>query len=412
MKSIIKKTHKALKIATIASIVSATLVATPIVYANIKYADYNSNAEINEIAQMLDCDTDYLKTYFNQYCRMEHNGDEPIYVYIDDDYTQDEKQAVKQSLERIFGIIGIINSKYKYKIVDYGEFNSIKGKTKIKYTLKHDKQFVVDDAMAQVEHNNNLLSLLTNKKLMNNFVIRIDREQIAKSPFENQLDKSLDHELAHAFSLKDSYYIHNREAVWDNSLNNTYMHYITEQNIGMFTPNDIKCWISVYADSKQKAEDLLPFLNEYTENYYDVYSKQCLKKCEKLNDFNLRNFEFESIIEIKYENGEKHGYKYNLIVENGKYKFLIYDKNTLSLMDDCSGEALYLNGVVVLKELKLTKGLMPNNIYYSFEEGVTQDLIVGCFKDGFKGKTIAIYDLQTDLNYFGDILELEKTIEQ
>ena len=159
--SIIKKVKTGLKMAAVALIGAATVAAGAVVYANYEYSDYASNATINNIAELIDCDKSNLITINGEYVRMEHNGDEPIYVCIDDEYTETERTAVEKSLNNFFGIIGKINSKYRYKIIKKDEFDSIKNKTKIYYTLKNDN-YIVDKALGEMRIETSLLSLLTN----------------------------------------------------------------------------------------------------------------------------------------------------------------------------------------------------------------------------------------------------------
>ena len=367
MKPIIKKVKNTLKIATASLLIAGTLTVGTAIVVGSKYDDYMSTEEINEVIELLDCDDDYLRQNNGDYYRMEHNGDEPIYVFIDDRYTEEEKVAVQKSLDTIFGIVGTINNKYKYKIVNESEFNSKIGKTKIFYTLKDDVEMEVDNALAQIHSEFNMLNRLTEKKLMNNFTVRIDREKINNSSVENQLYLSMLHEGGHAFSCKDIYDIVNKKAVYNKNACNTFMNPEVANTIGMFTPNDIKCWISVYSESVEDAKNLQPYLEEYTEKYYDEYTKKCFEKVHKLSNFNEKEFVLESELTQNMQDGTVYSYLYNVTVSNGEYKFKILDNKTGKILENCSGEVEYINGVAVLREVRLKKGFQPYSEINSYK---------------------------------------------
>ena len=92
MKPIIKKIKNGLKILTINLLMVGTILSTTSC-SNPSFENFNSDDDIISIAEKLDCDISYLKEYRDNYVRMQHNGDEPIYVCFDADLTEKEKES-------------------------------------------------------------------------------------------------------------------------------------------------------------------------------------------------------------------------------------------------------------------------------------------------------------------------------
>lgn len=411
MKIIVKKVKKALKFAAIGAVISTTLLAGAVGYSNAKFASYTSNEVVEDNLEYLNCDTDYLKTYKNQYKRMQHNGDNPIYVFIDENYTEQEKLAVQKSLDKVFGILGTINSKYRYKIVDQEEYSKHKNETRITYTLKNE-EYAVDGALAQVKSGDNLLTRLTDKKLMNNFIISIDREAIYSTGKENELDLALDHELGHAVCFEDTYEVENREAVFKKNQANTFMNPHYDDVFKTFTPNDVKCWIALYAESKEEVQKLNDgFLKEYEDKYYNEILNDCFIKQKKESDLTIENFKLESLLTVNEIDGSQHGYIYEIVIEGKDYTFAIYDKDTNKMLDICRGAVYNINGVKILQNVELKHGFRPMCKDERLEKGLTQDVVVANFTGGYNGKTTCFYDQFSNWTSFGDVYDLEKTIE-
>ena len=119
----------------IAIIAIGIVLSTGLTSCNFSQQEYVSQEEIIETADLLDCDTGYLMKHNDDFVRMKHNDGEPIYICFDEQYPKDLKEKAKQSLDYIFGIVGKINSKYRYEIVDKAKFDSKLNKTKIFYTF-------------------------------------------------------------------------------------------------------------------------------------------------------------------------------------------------------------------------------------------------------------------------------------
>ena len=411
MKTILKNIKSGLIMAISGALVATTLFGGGLVlYTSIETNSYASSSTIDEIANYLNCDTSYIKQVDGGYARMQHNNDNPIYVYIEDEFTEEEKLVVYKSLDKVFGIISKINPRYRYQIVDKQEYDKRTNETRIRYVIKHDG-YLLEDSLGEISSEHNLINKLTNKKLMNDYVISINRQAIAKAENPNELEYTLDHELGHAFSLADVYQIENGKAYYSKMQENTYMNNAVINKIAMFTPNDIKCWISVYAGSLQRAKELDEFLNEYTKNYYNEYTKKCIDKAVKLNDIYEEDFKFLSELTVVDEN-KSYGYVYEIEIKDNNYTFSILDKDTKALLDVSTGFVYSINGVKVLQGVNLKKGLRPNCKQEVIIDGVIKDIIIGDFSGGYKNKTTCFYDLQNNWKVFGDTYEIEKNMEQ
>ena len=98
------------------------------------FKNYSTSDELSDYCESLECDTSYILKANNELLRMKHNNGEPIYVYIDEDISDLEKKYIKQSLDKMFGIVGSINNKYHYEIVNKSKYDSQLNKTRIYYT--------------------------------------------------------------------------------------------------------------------------------------------------------------------------------------------------------------------------------------------------------------------------------------
>lgn len=370
------KSERGLKITIVLLLVSLIVfLGGFVIYVSVKFANYAYDEEIETIAKYLDCDLGYIKKENNHYVRMEHNGNEPIYVCFDEYFTIEEKETAIESLDYVFGIVGKINNNYKYKIVETEEFNSKFAKTKIYYSIGStkyvdgNKNLVVD---GYITSSNNILSVLMSKPTMNNFTININTDIIKGR--KNQLKYTLTHELLHAFGFDDVYNF-NGFSTTTKYYGNTYIN--SSFKAEMLTPNDVKCLISLYANRNSNKEEVQSLLTAYTDLYYDNFSNNCINKCGKVKDFDDQDFAFKSEIKINDTTSGVTGYIYESVINDAKYEFNILNRATNELLDSCSGKVLYKNGVAILRDVNLKLGLRPCSETESYSGGFVQDFVVG-----------------------------------
>lgn len=408
MKPIIKKIKNGLKILTINLLMVGTILSTTSC-SNPAFENFNSDDDIVSISEKMDCDISYLKQHRGNYVRMQHNEDEPIYVYLDSVLTEDEKQSAIRALDYVFGIVGRINSKYRYEIVDKAEFDSKINKTKIDFSLGKMVSFEYGGeehyAQAHIDSRVSALSGLTDQPGMKRFSIRIDRDELADQTQESK-DYTNIHELLHGFGKSDVYFIEALSNV-DRLYGNTIMNSDEGAKFKYLTPNDVKCLILLYAEKDADKKQLKSILSEYTEQFYDHYTKSCIEKAEIDDVLDREDFGFETKISVTDVDGTKFGYIYNIEVEDGRYLFTMYDLYTNQEIDRCEGKVLNRNGVMILRDVELKKGFRPYEETTRYEDGLIQDLVLAKKKGN-----IMMYDFLTNDGRIGDTYELEKNIVQ
>ena len=410
-KPVIKKTKTNLKMVLAGFLASLVLFVSTLGFANLKFSEYSDDNSIEDMADDLDCDMGYISQFGNHFVRMEHNNKEPIYVCLDEELTDKEKESAIKTLDYMFGIVGTINENYTYKIVSKSEYFSKVGKSKIYYklgTLKSEYEGQEFKSNGYIMSIPNLVSFLTAKRTRNNFIINIDRDQIAKSESEVQLEYTLLHELMHAFGFKDVYTV-TRLKETDKYQGNTYINSSLDE-IGMLTPNDVKCLISLYSQDDTEKDRMYDFLEAYSNNYYQNYTEVVADKYGKIDDFNEREIEIEGGLRVTKEDGSQHGYIYQVNIEDDKYEFRILDYFSNELLDSCSGDIVYANGMAILKDIELKTGMRPYDSSSSYSGGFVQDLVVGYL--GKYKKQLTLYDYNTNWGINCQVLKLEKSIDR
>ena len=355
-KGILKKKGQGFKIgfvATLSSIVILTGGAA--VYGNVSLADYSNNKQINSIAQELDCDTSYLTEVHDKYVRMEHNGKEPIYVCFDGQLSEVEKASAINSLDYVFGIVGKINDKYRYKVIDKSKYDKSAFKTKI-YFDKNDDGGASGD-IADIDIDLNVFSYFTSKRTMYNFEIH----QKSSAKTNEELEFMYTHELWHAFGISDVYYNENTTK----HQGNTVIKPELGRKVGIITPNDFKCLISLYAEkfdsqSEQNVavENFKSMIEEYEEYYYDYFASRVVEYKGIQESISTNAFYWQGYSQFTVNNSQSVGYFYKIQVNDGQYIFKILDTSN-NLLDSYTGKAHDKNGIIVLQDVELKEGLLP-----------------------------------------------------
>lgn len=365
-KGILKKQSGPLKIAVVTTLVSlAILNGGGAIIGNVTLADYAKNSQIQNIMQELDCDSEYISERFDKFVKMQHNGDEPIYVCIDE-LNEQEKSSAVYSLDYVFGIVGDINANYRYELVDKKTFNKKILKTKILYQLG-DENVSEEDALAEgfIDSKINPFSTYTTKLTTYNYKISINRSNVL--PEEHKLNYLFIHELLHAFGLDDVYLGKNTEDYHGN----TFMMSKIGKKTNLITPNDYKCLLALYTenfenedDKAQKIQLYKQKIDEYEKYYYDNFAETMVKELQVTEKIERTQFLWKGYAEFKLGDGQPHPYYYNIEIKDGRYKFEIVDTNN-NVVDSVTGEAYITNGIVILQEVVLQEGIVPkSNVNY------------------------------------------------
>ena len=226
-------------------------------YSHSQQKDYANWNQIEEISKALDCDMSYMLKVRNKAIKtFQHNNGEPIYVSLPSGATETTYEAIKNSLDYMFGVMGQINPNYYYKIVSESELSAYKAQGKSTIEFKRSERPLVADraAEATAEAETDLTSIFTRGKMVDNYKITYDANSL-EDKYES-LEKSCEtflHELLHVFSFDDIY-------EKDNLYANTFIHPSMGEKYDVFFPNDLKCLISTYApkfnNDKEKNEFL------------------------------------------------------------------------------------------------------------------------------------------------------------
>ena len=401
--NIIKKIKHGLKFALVAGIISLSLTS-----CGPNLENYTTQEDIISNAETLDCDMTYVRTYDDDFLRMKHNNGDPIYVCFDKEYSEELKEQAKKSLDYIFGIVGKINNNYHYEIVDKFEFDLKINKTKIYYTFGEHVSTYEDHssiANAHLESHTPNSNKNTDKPIMNYFELNLNKDYVNNNnsnDYNYSFEYTLNHELLHAFGLDDVYTTLINQTT-KKYYGNTYM--LTSTEFKKITPNDLACLISLYADENCDMEKMKAELLKYELKFYKEYANQCKEKFETEEDFVEESFNFQTGVLIEKEDKTMIGYDYKVTVEEGKYKFEIYDHYSNELLDSYSGEAVSQNGTIILKNIELKHGMRPNGPYDYYEDGFVQDFIFL----SKNGKSY-LYDFNSNCEYFGFINTFEKSL--
>lgn len=404
----ILKVKKALLIGASAALLILTLIfGGTALYANIAYSDYSNNAQVEEIAEVLDCDLSYASKKDDKYLRLEHNGNKPIYVCLDDALNAEERHSIIKSLDTIFGLVGQINPKYRYEIVDQEQFDSLGTKTKIYYTLgqhRVESNGKIADANAHIERKYNWLSFLTTKRTMNEFVVSIDREKSKDS-----LEYDALHETLHLFGDDDVFTILTTQFSHKHQ-GNTLLQPQIGEDVMLFSPNDVRLLISQYAPKFKNDEEKQSFISQYTamleeydEIYYSAYASHCKENYYAKGEFSSHSFTYQNT--IHYTQTPELNPTHIITVNENQYTLEIYNRDGV-LLDSTSGEVYWKDGVAILRNVTLEKGLKPGIKNSTFKDGYVQDLALIP-----KGNFASLVDLKVDSDYTGRVIYQENEIE-
>jgi len=353
MKPIIKKKIKNLAISlACASIIASSLgVVTYQATSEIVHKENSSNEQINQYQEELEVVSGYRHTNGE---RLKHNGDEPIYIEIDNEFSAEQKETIKQALDFIFGIVGDINDNYKYAIVDDVDQFKYLNKTKIKFDVKETVLYYGQEVYGLYTTRINMFKSKNKGVFIEQGNIDMDDNHVEDL---DELYYTTMHEMFHLFGVKDVY------TGWqEENYNNTYINVNNNHNLKMLTPNDYKLLISLYAkdlnnlDKKEKQEyikQLEEKIDDYTIKFYAHYQhlfKQDLIDrgySEEKVKVNTSYVQLENDIDVTFmDPSNMNGVsRIRIKVKDDKYKLATYDEND-NLLGSCSGKAYNVGGQI------------------------------------------------------------------
>lgn len=383
-----------------------SLIGGMVGYSNYKYKDYNSTSEIANMVEEFGCDSSMLKIVENKIKTLKHNGEEPIYVTISNDYSDLERKSVVNALDHVFGVVESFNDKYKYKIVnkEFFEEKQKDKKTTIEFVIKVDEDI---SANAQNSFKKEFLPVFASKRIVNKSLITYFRNLSFLPNDENKgwkIERVMVHEILHSFGFDDVY---NRDVLklTDKMYGNTAVN--AQHTINKMTPNDFLMLASMYApkftSEEEKQEYIAKVRNEF-EDYAQFYIRHVAgyRNFKTTRDFNI-DFEFTG----KYKsliNDLVHNYKVS--VKDGEYDFSIYDKDW-NILDNAKGEFFVADGVGFFRNVELQKSVTPLSTTSEQYEGYISDFII--YQVGTSPILQNLYDYSV---ITGSVTEIENEVEK
>lgn len=358
--------------------------------------NYLSQEELYEYCESLECDTSYiLTTSKDNMLRMQHNNGEPVYVCIDENLSDFEKECIKKSLDKMFGLVGRINNKYYYKIVNKFEYKTKFNKTRIYYTLGELEERVGGRMNGSEIYDNGDVALIRD------YTVYLDLENFKylNYDYETVVEYSINHETFHLFGIDD---------VYNSNKQNTYInvHESLNGNIDDLTPNDVRCLIALYADkNKTNPENIEEYYKDILDYYYNNYITQIVYKQQLEQSFYYENFIFNAYVTSSGDdNKENFIYDYKITVQDGHYEFELIDGLNNRVLKSCSGNARVQNGIVLLENVNMFANLVVPYSEYYLSKNYIKDLIIANEK-GYVGLKVANDDSEF---IYGKIEALEK----
>ena len=327
------------------------------------FEDYKNNETITQDALFFDANMDIANIYADKtlfsttYKRLPHNGDKPIFVFIDSSYTKDEVQLIENALDYYQELFTDINPNYKFEIVSKEKAFAEKmlGNTVITFEGGEIPEYASGV--------NKSRPVLVNPNFIRNNEIRIKSENL--TPFEQYA--IIIHELGHSFGLADSYHT---EIKYHNSSFNQSETFL---KLGMLYPNDVAILYAMYGENYRKdglivqeeLEKSQGKFEEYKAKFYDKLSEvfqTTLNIQDKMQNLDTENFNFlnQSIYFYNQTTSRHEKYYYQIkLLDEINAEFVIKDA-TQNVLYTTTTKFESHNGMIYLPAVHLEKGPYPD----------------------------------------------------
>jgi len=395
--SFVKSIKKNLKITVAAVLLSVCILPNVKAYATIPIDsddlisdNYSDSTQIKRMLNDLNCDDSYLHTVENKseeiFTRQPHNNGEPIYVTISKEYTEQDRELIKTSLDSVFGVVSSVNNLYSYEIVDKAPLD--------KYSIKYSTKEISDDFDGMA-----VRRVMKNSGKIKHSTIYLDKDFLKDSNSSAKL-YILTHELLHVFGFADIYTEEFENKIKSNTMmNSKYFTHRTKKDFIPLTPNDYRLLLSLYTkrteneiDYKQKLARAKALIAEYEQvfykkeiegffNFYTYFKKQNIIKVEDNISFNVSNLMgSKSDIEIK--------------VEGSNYKLYQVESNSKKLI--CQGIVSRVDKSVVLQNVVIPNA---NSLFYNEDKmDYTGDLLLCRYTKNNQNGGIVLNFLEDSIN--------------
>lgn len=312
-------------------------IGSDIAISEITHRDNSTLTQVSKLEEVLGGSPEFR---YDSGKRLKHNNNEPIYVSISNEFNNEQKQIIINTLDTVFGYVQQVNDNYKYKIVEDTDDIKYFNKTKISFELLDlDKS---TGGTAKLGHDIWIFSSKGN--FINCGKIKIDRDVTIGFKF------MILHELLHCFGLQDLYDV-DTEYFGD---------WINFQNL--ITPNAYASLLAMYApdlskfseaETKEQVNNLKQKINEYKQSYYSTCSNK-IKQLQQNCGIDNKLSPITGDIDILFDNVSLSNDLITSIrikTKNGKYTLATYNGN--ELIEKFSGNIQNINGIIYLEDVKL-----------------------------------------------------------
>lgn len=318
---------------------------------------------VEEYAEKIDCDLDYVKLLSsdnNTIIRLKHNYNNPIYVGVSNEFNDEQKGYITESLDYVFGVVNKINSKYKYEIIPM---------SKIKAKKLMSESFITIEPKVMVENGltKNYQKFLNLKQYKNNSYanIYLNTEELKT---KDDFFYVTNHELSHVFGFGDVYFYGDFKQT-DKFYSNTITYFTSMCSIPYFTPNDYKSLWAMYDQTDDDKltdeyfENIKHKCTNYAKSYYENVYKEILDK--DLCFPQVKNVKATRVL-FNTPLQEKDTYFYEVLLDNNKYTLNVTNHDG-ELLETTTGNVIKTESLTVLQDVNLNHWKTFNSYISSAE---------------------------------------------
>ena len=366
------KKHKTGVIRTGVGVLSACIIGAG-VFGGYSIAKHNNTKEytsldsVHELCSALNVDGSYID---KSNLRLKHNGDEPIYVSISDDFPKELRDELISALDHVFGLVGQINPKYAYKIINSDTKKSLKDKTTIEIQFEPPIQQNNDHYLACVSRNLKTVKDFDRTKdgayLIKKMIIYFNEERINAPSSENEdyykfyeeqylIEAAMVHELLHCFGIGDVY-DHQTNLVHFNTIMQTTM---ATNGVTMISPNDYKVLRALYAPEFNNESEKYAYIAE-SANAIDEYSRKYYSSHNKIQEESFNDADMPKLLTINdgtynfnsamVENSNINSIR--VVIKNEQYSLTTFNEYNEQI-EHCTGNVYLVDGKAYLQSVEL-----------------------------------------------------------
>ncbi len=285
--------------------------------------------------------------------RLRHNNNNPIWVYINDEVTEVNRESIKKTLQLVEDVFKDINNKYRFQIVSESQrdFYNFLNHT----TLEFDDYKTKKSSEIGILNKLVLTSTNSNSSFIKSAVIGLNQESIEKSP--TLRDYTVLHELLHAFGLGDTY-----PTVTSTYANNTFLEYSPlSQSLNQIYENDYRVLNTLYNVNHLSGgkvniferNKIIENINNYEKEFYNNVTNFYMNKSiyNTGAPINMEEIKNNSLNYLDTSVYGKFAYQVKLTFDDNNYIYTIRDFDG-NILDQTVGDYFYTDNYIVLKNVE------------------------------------------------------------